>query len=164
MLTVDLPVPGARYGDVRSGFRGLSGLAAWLYQARGSSRYIAISDRIGSGGWALSCSNITHPRYRVPFWCHAGAFHARSKAPINCVRRAWCGHPCSARTIQCRHRGARRQCRCGIAAARRARAVSSMSMTNDQLRNPSSGGAGRIRAVRCIGWRPTGRAFAVVPT
>src|ERR1700677_4560878 len=34
VLTVDLPVPGARYRDVRSGFRGLSGTAAWLAQAR----------------------------------------------------------------------------------------------------------------------------------
>jgi L-lactate dehydrogenase (cytochrome) len=34
VLTVDLPVPGARYRDVRSGFRGLSGFAAWLNQAR----------------------------------------------------------------------------------------------------------------------------------
>jgi L-lactate dehydrogenase (cytochrome) len=34
VLTVDLPVPGARYRDVRSGFRGLSGTAAWLAQAK----------------------------------------------------------------------------------------------------------------------------------
>lgn len=34
MLTVDLPVPGARYRDVRSGFRGLAGLPAVLNQLR----------------------------------------------------------------------------------------------------------------------------------
>jgi L-lactate dehydrogenase (cytochrome) len=34
VLTVDLPVPGARYRDVRSGFRGLSGVAQFLNQAR----------------------------------------------------------------------------------------------------------------------------------
>jgi L-lactate dehydrogenase (cytochrome) len=34
MLTVDLPVPGARYRDVRSGFRGLSGLPAFINQAK----------------------------------------------------------------------------------------------------------------------------------
>ncbi len=34
VLTVDLPIPGARYRDVRSGFRGLTGMAAWLNQAR----------------------------------------------------------------------------------------------------------------------------------
>jgi len=34
VLTVDLPVPGARYRDVRSGFRGLSGWRAFLNQAR----------------------------------------------------------------------------------------------------------------------------------
>jgi L-lactate dehydrogenase (cytochrome) len=34
VLTVDLPVPGARYRDVHSGFRGLTGVAALLNQAR----------------------------------------------------------------------------------------------------------------------------------
>jgi L-lactate dehydrogenase (cytochrome) len=34
VLTVDLPLPGARYRDVRSGFRGLTGLRALLNQAR----------------------------------------------------------------------------------------------------------------------------------
>lgn len=34
VLTVDLPVPGARYRDVRSGFRGLVGTSAWLAQAK----------------------------------------------------------------------------------------------------------------------------------
>ena len=34
VLTVDLPLPGARYRDVRSGFRGLTGLHALLNQAR----------------------------------------------------------------------------------------------------------------------------------
>jgi L-lactate dehydrogenase (cytochrome) len=33
VLTVDLPVPGARYRDVRSGFRGLSGFHGWLNRA-----------------------------------------------------------------------------------------------------------------------------------
>ncbi|HLZ98802.1 MAG TPA: L-lactate dehydrogenase [Steroidobacteraceae bacterium] len=34
VLTVDLPLPGARYRDVRSGFRGLTGWRAFLNQAR----------------------------------------------------------------------------------------------------------------------------------
>ncbi len=34
MLTVDLPVPGARYRDVRSGFRGLTGMASLLNQIK----------------------------------------------------------------------------------------------------------------------------------
>jgi L-lactate dehydrogenase (cytochrome) len=34
VLTVDLPLPGARYRDVRSGFRGLTGLRAFLNQAQ----------------------------------------------------------------------------------------------------------------------------------
>jgi len=34
VLTVDLPVPGARYRDVHSGFRGLTGVAALLNRAR----------------------------------------------------------------------------------------------------------------------------------
>ncbi len=34
VLTVDLPLPGARYRDVRSGFRGLTGVRAFLNQAR----------------------------------------------------------------------------------------------------------------------------------
>jgi L-lactate dehydrogenase (cytochrome) len=33
VLTVDLPVPGARYRDIRSGFRGSSGLQAFLNEA-----------------------------------------------------------------------------------------------------------------------------------
>lgn len=34
LLTVDLPTPGARYRDVRSGFTGLRGMASWLNRAR----------------------------------------------------------------------------------------------------------------------------------
>jgi L-lactate dehydrogenase (cytochrome) len=34
VLTVDLPVPGARYRDVRSGFRGLTGFTALMNRAR----------------------------------------------------------------------------------------------------------------------------------
>jgi L-lactate dehydrogenase (cytochrome) len=34
VLTVDLPTPGARYRDVRSGFRGLSGFASWWNRAK----------------------------------------------------------------------------------------------------------------------------------
>jgi L-lactate dehydrogenase (cytochrome) len=34
VLTVDLPLPGARYRDVRSGFRGQTGVRAFLNQAR----------------------------------------------------------------------------------------------------------------------------------
>jgi L-lactate dehydrogenase (cytochrome) len=34
MLTVDLPVPGARYRDIRSGFRGLAGLPALINQVK----------------------------------------------------------------------------------------------------------------------------------
>jgi L-lactate dehydrogenase (cytochrome) len=47
VLTVDLPVPGARYRDVRSGFRGLSGAAAFLNQAR---------------------DGLTHPRWLWDVW------------------------------------------------------------------------------------------------
>jgi L-lactate dehydrogenase (cytochrome) len=39
LLTVDLPVPGARYRDVRSGFRGLTGLSAFLNQAQDGLRH-----------------------------------------------------------------------------------------------------------------------------
>ncbi len=34
LLTVDLPAPGARYRDVRSGFTGLRGMRSWLNRAR----------------------------------------------------------------------------------------------------------------------------------
>ena len=34
LLTVDLPVPGARYRDVRSGFTGLAGVRSWLNRVR----------------------------------------------------------------------------------------------------------------------------------
>jgi L-lactate dehydrogenase (cytochrome) len=47
VLTVDLPVPGARYRDVRSGFRGLKGLSALLNQAR---------------------DGLTHPRWLWDVW------------------------------------------------------------------------------------------------
>jgi L-lactate dehydrogenase (cytochrome) len=47
VLTVDLPVPGARYRDVRSGFRGLTGIRALLNQA---------SD------------GLTHPRWLWDVW------------------------------------------------------------------------------------------------
>lgn len=40
VLTVDLPVPGARYRDVRSGFRGLVGAAAWFAQASDGLRHL----------------------------------------------------------------------------------------------------------------------------
>jgi L-lactate dehydrogenase (cytochrome) len=49
VLTVDLPVPGARYRDVRSGFRGLTGLRALLNQAK---------------------DGITHPRWLWDVWLH----------------------------------------------------------------------------------------------
>jgi len=49
VLTVDLPVPGARYRDVRSGFRGLTGLPALLNQAR---------------------EGLTHPRWLWDVWLH----------------------------------------------------------------------------------------------
>jgi L-lactate dehydrogenase (cytochrome) len=49
LLTVDLPVPGARYRDVRSGFRGLKGLPAFLNQAR---------------------EGATHPRWLWDVWLH----------------------------------------------------------------------------------------------
>jgi L-lactate dehydrogenase (cytochrome) len=49
MLTVDLPVPGARYRDVRSGFRGLTGLRAFLNQAK---------------------DGLTHPRWLWDVWLH----------------------------------------------------------------------------------------------
>jgi L-lactate dehydrogenase (cytochrome) len=47
VLTVDLPLPGARYRDVRSGFRGLTGLRALLNQAR---------------------DGLTHPRWLWDVW------------------------------------------------------------------------------------------------
>jgi L-lactate dehydrogenase (cytochrome) len=49
VLTVDLPVPGARYRDVRSGFRGLTGAAAFWNQAR---------------------DGLTHPRWLWDVWLH----------------------------------------------------------------------------------------------
>jgi L-lactate dehydrogenase (cytochrome) len=49
VLTVDLPVPGARYRDIRSGFRGLKGLSASLNQA-----------------W----DGLTHPRWLWDVWLH----------------------------------------------------------------------------------------------
>jgi L-lactate dehydrogenase (cytochrome) len=49
ILTVDLPIPGARYRDVRSGFRGLTGLAAFMNQAR---------------------DGLTHPRWLWDVWLH----------------------------------------------------------------------------------------------
>jgi L-lactate dehydrogenase (cytochrome) len=49
VLTVDLPVPGARYRDVRSGFRGLTGLPALLNQAR---------------------EGLSHPRWLWDVWLH----------------------------------------------------------------------------------------------
>jgi L-lactate dehydrogenase (cytochrome) len=47
MLTVDLPLPGARYRDVRSGFRGLTGARAFLNQAQ---------------------DGLTHPRWLWDVW------------------------------------------------------------------------------------------------
>jgi L-lactate dehydrogenase (cytochrome) len=47
VLTVDLPVPGARYRDVRSGFRGLTGLRALV-----------------NHGW----DGFTHPRWLWDVW------------------------------------------------------------------------------------------------
>jgi L-lactate dehydrogenase (cytochrome) len=49
VLTVDLPVPGARYRDVRSGFRGLSGLPA-------------LANRFWDG--------LTHPEWVWDVWLH----------------------------------------------------------------------------------------------
>jgi L-lactate dehydrogenase (cytochrome) len=49
VLTVDLPVPGARYRDVRSGFRGLTGLRALV-----------------NHGW----DGFTHPRWLWDVWVH----------------------------------------------------------------------------------------------
>lgn len=49
VLTVDLPVPGARYRDVRSGFRGLTGLSA-------------LANRFWDG--------LTHPRWVWDVWLH----------------------------------------------------------------------------------------------
>ena len=49
MLTVDLPLPGARYRDVRSGFRGLTGWRALLNQAR---------------------DGLSHPRWLWDVWVH----------------------------------------------------------------------------------------------
>ncbi|MGA9027866.1 MAG: L-lactate dehydrogenase [Steroidobacteraceae bacterium] len=49
LLTVDLPVPGARYRDVRSGFRGLTGLPAFINQT-----------------W----DGLTHPAWLWDVWLH----------------------------------------------------------------------------------------------
>jgi L-lactate dehydrogenase (cytochrome) len=49
VLTVDLPVPGARYRDIRSGFRGLTGVNAFLNQAR---------------------DGLAHPRWLWDVWVH----------------------------------------------------------------------------------------------
>jgi L-lactate dehydrogenase (cytochrome) len=49
LITVDLPVPGARYRDVRSGFRGLTGLRAFLNQAQ---------------------DGLSHPRWLWDVWLH----------------------------------------------------------------------------------------------
>jgi L-lactate dehydrogenase (cytochrome) len=49
VLTVDLPVPGARYRDIRSGFRGLEGMSAFLNQA-----------------W----DGLTHPGWLWDVWLH----------------------------------------------------------------------------------------------
>jgi L-lactate dehydrogenase (cytochrome) len=49
VFTVDLPTPGARYRDVRSGFSGLSGLPAFLNQAR---------------------EGVTHPGWLWDVWLH----------------------------------------------------------------------------------------------
>jgi len=49
VLTVDLPVPGARYRDVRSGFRGLTGLPA-------------LANRFWDG--------LTHPEWVWDVWLH----------------------------------------------------------------------------------------------
>jgi L-lactate dehydrogenase (cytochrome) len=49
VLTVDLPVPGARYRDVRSGFRGLEGMSALWNQAK---------------------DGLTHPRWLWDVWVH----------------------------------------------------------------------------------------------
>jgi L-lactate dehydrogenase (cytochrome) len=49
VLTVDLPVPGARYRDVRSGFRGLKGMSAFLNQAK---------------------DGLAHPRWLWDVWLH----------------------------------------------------------------------------------------------
>jgi L-lactate dehydrogenase (cytochrome) len=49
VLTVDLPIPGARYRDVRSGFRGLTGLPAILNQAK---------------------DGLLHPRWLWDVWVH----------------------------------------------------------------------------------------------
>ncbi len=49
ILTVDLPIPGARYRDVRSGFRGLTGFGALLNHAR---------------------DGLSHPRWLWDVWLH----------------------------------------------------------------------------------------------
>jgi L-lactate dehydrogenase (cytochrome) len=49
VLTVDLPMPGARYRDVRSGFRGLTGLHSLVNRAR---------------------DGLTHPRWLWDVWLH----------------------------------------------------------------------------------------------
>ena len=49
VLTVDLPIPGARYRDIRSGFRGLTGWRALLNRAK---------------------DGLSHPRWLWDVWLH----------------------------------------------------------------------------------------------
>jgi L-lactate dehydrogenase (cytochrome) len=49
VMTVDLPTPGARYRDVRSGFLGLSGMSAFLNRAK---------------------DGVMHPRWLSDVWLH----------------------------------------------------------------------------------------------
>lgn len=59
LLTVDLPAPGARYRDVRSGFTGLRGLHSWI-------------NRAGDG--------LRHPRWLWDVWLRGRPHHLGSVA------------------------------------------------------------------------------------
>ncbi len=77
LLTVDLPAPGARYRDVRSGFTGLRGMRSWLNRARDGLAHPgwlwdvwlcgrAASSRIGRRGAARGPGGGRLPRLDRP--------------------------------------------------------------------------------------------------
>jgi hypothetical protein len=66
VFTVDLPTPGARYRDVRSGFSGLSGLPAFLNQARDGVTHPA-------GCGMSGCTAARTPWARWPGRCRAAS-------------------------------------------------------------------------------------------
>jgi L-lactate dehydrogenase (cytochrome) len=96
MLTVDLPLPGARYRDVRSGFRGLTGARAFLNQAQDGIKHPrwlwdvwvkgrphslgSVADALQSGGAADFLNWIANNFDRSITW-----------ADLDWIRAAWDG-------------------------------------------------------------------------